>query len=39
MSQAGEHVDWETLREAAVAATANPTPLLEFPCGRCRIRR
>ena len=30
MSQAGEHVDWETLREAAVAATANSTPPLNF---------
>ena len=34
MGQAGEHVDWETLREAAVAATANSySPYSNFPVG------
>ena len=34
MGQAGEHVDWETLHEAAVAATANSySPYTNFPVG------
>ena len=34
MGQAGEHVDWETLHEAAVAATANSySPYSNFPVG------